>query len=112
MARAATSASVTWSGPRKRACFACSRRWLKGRRRSSWGPFDWRRDTGSAGSTCATCSEPTRICPPVFGERKDLKLALGRQKETQEDAKEEAQEASEEDPLGAPTAGEVKGALL
>jgi hypothetical protein len=41
-----------------------------------------------------------------------LKLALGRQKETQEDAKEEAQEASQEDPLGPPPAGEVMGALL
>jgi hypothetical protein len=42
---------------------------------------------------------------------KDLKLALGRQKASQEDAKEEAQEASEEDPLGAPPAGEVMDAL-
>jgi hypothetical protein len=41
-----------------------------------------------------------------------LKLALGRQKETQEDAKEEAQEASEEDPLGSAPAGEVMDALL
>jgi hypothetical protein len=41
-----------------------------------------------------------------------LKLALGRQKETQEDAEEEAQEASQEDPLAATSAGEVMGALL